>query len=125
MLFGRGFGFRGWSSPWPYVGLGRGGLPRCWAIPPFWGVPYSYPCGVTQPYGMGVYSHAWETGYPFFNAGYPHGYTPWDSGFGQWWQPYGSPMTVKEEKEWLKSQADAIKQQIDEINDRIIELEKG
>lgn len=26
---GRGFGFRGSSPPWPYVGLGRGGLPRC------------------------------------------------------------------------------------------------
>lgn len=32
--FGRranaGFGFRGGSPPWPYVGRGRGGLPRCW-----------------------------------------------------------------------------------------------
>ncbi len=33
MPFGRGFGFRGWSPGWPYVGLGRGGLPRCWAYP--------------------------------------------------------------------------------------------
>jgi len=24
-----GFGFRGSSPPWPYVGLGRGGLSRC------------------------------------------------------------------------------------------------
>jgi hypothetical protein len=24
-----GFGFRGASPPWPYVGRGRGGLPRC------------------------------------------------------------------------------------------------
>ena len=22
--FGRGFGFRGWSPPWPFVGSGRG-----------------------------------------------------------------------------------------------------
>ena len=22
--FGRGFGFRGWSPPWPFVGRGRG-----------------------------------------------------------------------------------------------------
>ena len=29
--FGKGFGFRGWSPPWPYVGRGRGGLPRCWS----------------------------------------------------------------------------------------------
>jgi len=28
---GRGFGFRGTSPPWPYIGRGRGGLPRCWA----------------------------------------------------------------------------------------------
>lgn len=26
---GSGFGFKGSSPPWPYVGLGRGGLPRC------------------------------------------------------------------------------------------------
>ena len=30
MFYGRGFGFRGGSPPWPYVGRGRGGLPRCW-----------------------------------------------------------------------------------------------
>ena len=26
---GMGFGFQGSSPPWPYVGRGRGGLPRC------------------------------------------------------------------------------------------------
>ena len=26
---GAGFGFQGASPPWPYVGRGRGGLPRC------------------------------------------------------------------------------------------------
>ena len=26
---GMGFGFRGSSPPWPYGGIGRGGLPRC------------------------------------------------------------------------------------------------
>jgi len=30
MTYGYGFGFRGASPPWPYVGRGRGGLPRCW-----------------------------------------------------------------------------------------------
>lgn len=29
--YGRGFGFRGGSPAWPYVGRGRGGLPRCWS----------------------------------------------------------------------------------------------
>lgn len=27
---GCGFGFKGATPPWPYIGLGRGGLPRCW-----------------------------------------------------------------------------------------------
>ncbi len=26
---GMGFGFKGYSPPWPYTGRGRGGLPRC------------------------------------------------------------------------------------------------
>mgnify|MGYP000731119775 CR=1 FL=1 len=45
---GMGFGFRGSSPPWPYVGLGRGGLPRCGyflsgaaGIPAAW--PYQQP----------------------------------------------------------------------------------
>jgi len=28
---GYGFGFRGASPAWPYIGRGRGGLPRCWS----------------------------------------------------------------------------------------------
>jgi hypothetical protein len=43
---GWGFGFRGSSPPWPYVGRGRGGLPRCayyWdtSATPYDQVPYS------------------------------------------------------------------------------------
>ena len=44
---GMGFGFRGSSPPWPYVGLGRGGLPRCGyflsgaGVSPAW--PYQQP----------------------------------------------------------------------------------
>lgn len=30
---GMGLGFRGSSPPWPYVGMGRGGLPRCGYVP--------------------------------------------------------------------------------------------
>jgi len=37
--YGRGFGFRGASPPWPYTGRGRGGLPRCW-YPGTWGTPH-------------------------------------------------------------------------------------
>ncbi|MFC2000944.1 4Fe-4S binding protein [Chloroflexota bacterium] len=41
---GAGFGFRGTSPSWPYVGRGRGGLPRCWH-PGLWGAA-SYPQSV-------------------------------------------------------------------------------
>ena len=41
--YGRGLGFRGASPAWPYVGRGRGGLPRCWH-PGLWGgVDYPTP----------------------------------------------------------------------------------
>ena len=66
--FGRGFGFRGYSPPWPYIGRGRGGLPRGWAYaaPGFtpyapYGSPYGAP-GAYPPYGTGM-------GYPY---GYPY-----------------------------------------------------
>ncbi len=42
--FGRGFGFRGYSPPWPFVGRGRGGLPRGFA----YGAPGYFPYGVGQ-----------------------------------------------------------------------------
>jgi len=49
---GSGFGFRGSSPPWPYVGRGRGGLPRCY-YPGLYGgspvggaMPYSPPAAV-------------------------------------------------------------------------------
>lgn len=46
--YGRGFGFRGSSPPWPYVGRGRGGLPRCWH-PGLWGTA-SYATPWAGPY---------------------------------------------------------------------------
>lgn len=42
---GMGFGFRGYSPPWPYVGIGRGGLPRCWAYG-----AYGWPAPGYAPY---------------------------------------------------------------------------
>jgi len=58
MSYGYGFGFRGNSPPWPYVGRGRGGLPRC-----------RYPGAVTaQPYVPSFYGR-----YPAWGAmPYPH-----------------------------------------------------
>jgi NAD-dependent dihydropyrimidine dehydrogenase PreA subunit len=43
---GSGFGFRGSSPPWPYVGRGRGGLPRCY-YPGLYG---GSPAGGVAPY---------------------------------------------------------------------------
>ena len=53
---GRGFGFRGASPPWPYVGLGRGGFPRCqypgaFTAPPWYG---GYPAPGAMPYAPQV-----------------------------------------------------------------------
>jgi hypothetical protein len=39
---GRGFGFQGTMPPWPYVGRGKGGLPRC---------GYYSPAGSSAPLG--------------------------------------------------------------------------
>ena len=56
MPYGYGFGFRGSSPPWPYVGRGKGGLPRCWSpgaamapsyAPVFYG---GYPAWGPAPY---------------------------------------------------------------------------
>lgn len=40
--YGRGFGFRGASPPWPYIGHVRGGLPRCWHLG-LWGAAFYAP----------------------------------------------------------------------------------
>jgi hypothetical protein len=93
---GMGFGFRGASPPWPYVGRGRGGLPRCGyffgtaTVPAHWSFsPFSYM--PTPGYSM-----------------YP---------------PYPSPLSKDEELNYLKGQAEAIKGQLEEIESRINELE--
>jgi len=92
-----GFGFRGMSPPWPYVGLGRGGLPRCGRFFRGAGVPapWSY-----QP--TPFYPGAPTT------PGYP---------------PYAPPMTREEELGYLKDQAEAIKGQLEQIESRMRGLE--
>lgn len=58
--FGRSreFGFMGWSPPWPYVGHGRGGLPRCWH-PDLWSHP-SYGPWVAPYYQRVPYTYTRE-----------------------------------------------------------------
>jgi len=91
-----GLGFRGMSPPWPYVGLGRGGLPRCGyffsgaATPANW-----YP--QTMPY--------YQT--PTASPGYA---------------PYYPPMTPEEELNSLKSEAEVIKDHLEEIESRMRDL---
>ena len=152
MPFGRGFGFRGWSPPWPYVGRGRGGFPRRWAYGANWGAsyanpyeygaypysadPYSsnpyggYPYGASpyewgDPYGFPATPDVYGIDYPPYaqmSPGYPHTLNPWGSPYSP---PQESPrMTGEGEEEWLKNQAELIRQGIDQIKSRISELEK-
>lgn len=96
MPYGRGFGFRGWSPGWPYVGQGRGGLPRCWAYGPY-------------PYGAA------------FGPGF-FGYAPW---YGTGMAPeFGPPMAPAEEKRMLQEQVGYLKREMEAISRRIDELEQ-
>jgi hypothetical protein len=92
---GRGFGFRGSSPPWPYVGRGRGGLPRC-----------AYPgAGAAVRWGGG-WGPGWYGEYPAWGAA-----------------PYASPASREDELGFLKQEADAIKTHLDGIEARIKTLE--
>ena len=93
---GMGFGFRGASPPWPYVGRGRGGLPRCGyysggdGVPPVW------------PYDLPFYGR--EPAVP--------GYSP------------ATPQMSREaELGYLKDQAEAIKERLGHIESRMRALE--
>jgi len=50
---GMGFGFRGTSPPWPYVGIGRGGLPRCGYFFSGAGAPLPWPYWKPTSYAYG------------------------------------------------------------------------
>jgi hypothetical protein len=90
-----GFGFRGASPPWPYVGIGRGGLPRCGYF--FSGAGASLP---------------WPYQHPFYSQPAAPGYTP-----------FTPQMTKEEELDYLKNQAEAIKGQLEQIETRMHDLE--
>jgi hypothetical protein len=97
---GMGFGFRGSSPPWPYVGIGRGGLPRC-------GYFLSGAAGA-------------PTAWPYLQPTYPYyGATP--STFG--YAPFAPQMSKEQELAFLKDQAGAIKEQLEQVEARVRELE--
>ena len=102
---GMGFGFRGSSPPWPYIGRGRGGLPRCGYFGAYTAAPYAP--GAT-PYPS--YGGAWDPGY--YGGPAPYGATP-----------YAPPMSREQELDFLKEEASAVKAQLDEIEARIKGLE--
>lgn len=100
---GMGYGFRGYSPPWPYVGIGRGGLPRCWAYGGYEAPAFGYG---PAPYAPPAYG--WE---------------PYEAS-GSGWGPYEGPSSPGEEIRFLKGQADAIRDELEAIDNRIKELEK-
>ena len=92
---GMGFGFRGSSPPWPYVGIGRGGLPRCgYFLSGAGAPPPSY-----QP--------------PFYGQG------PATSGYA----PFPPQMTREEEVDYLRDRAEAAREQLEQIESRMRDLE--
>ena len=95
MRGGMGFGFCGSSPPWPYVGLGRGGLPRCGY----------FSSVVTGPQSAVPYQQ----------------YTAPVSGNN----PVEPQQSQEQEMDFLKSQAQAIKAKLEQVDARINELEKG
>lgn len=122
--WGMGYGFRGSSPPWPYVGLGRGGLPRCgYFLSEAAGVP------VGLPYQQGPYPGypgvapfgGWQAAYPFY-GGMPTQMmpgTPTASGAA----PFAPQMSQEQELDFLRSQAEAIKSQLEQIELRMRDLE--
>ena len=92
---GMGFGFRGASPPWPYVGRGRGGLPRCGYFLSGAGAPAPW------PYQPAFYGQPATPGYA----------------------PFTPQMTREDELDYLRNQAESIKEQLDQIESRVRDLE--
>jgi hypothetical protein len=110
MAGGRGFGFRGSSPPWPYVGMGRGGLPRCgYFVGGYGNVAQAWPYR-----GVGAGFDAGQPSYPYAAGA--------SQSFGT--DPYRAHMTREEELDYLKDQAQAIGEQLEHIEKRIKEIEE-
>jgi hypothetical protein len=92
-----GFGFRGSSPPWPYVGLGRGGLPRC---------GYFFNRGSTPVP-------------PLYQASPFYGQGPATPGYA----PFSPQMSREEELDYLRDQAEEVKEQLEQIESKMHDLE--
>ena len=116
---GWGFGFRGSSPPWPFVGIGRGGLPRC-------GYFLSGAAGMPTPQGYPSYGSPWATPYygeMAYPGAMPYGYAGAPVGAVPGADPYAPQMTREQKLDFLRSQAEAIKGQLEQIDARIKALE--
>ena len=103
---GMGFGFRGSSPPWPYVGRGRGGLPRCgYFLSGAAGLSEAWPTLQAQAY--------WQAPYPSYGAPTTAPGTA----------PFTPQMTPEQELDFLKNQADMVKSQLEQIESRMRDLE--
>jgi len=113
---GWGFGFRGSSPPWPYVGLGRGGLPRC-------GYFLSGAAGMPAPQGYPSYGSPGAAPY-YGGMAYP-GATPYGyAGAPMGADPYAPQMSREQELDFLRNQAGELESELDVIMKRLDELRK-
>ena len=109
---GMGFGFRGSSPPWPYIGLGRGGLPRCgYFLSGAAGTPAAWPYQ-QYPYPADPGFNAGQTGYAFPAA------MPLAPGA----TPFAPQVTPEQELDFLKNQAEGMRGQLEQIETRIQQL---
>ena len=98
---GMGFGFRGSSPPWPYVGIGRGGLPRGGYFMSGTGTPADW--SYQQPPSPSYAGAPSSPGYA----------------------PFTPQMTKEQELGFLQEQTEAIKEQLDQIDARMRDLGSG
>jgi hypothetical protein len=105
---GMGFGFRGNSPPWPYVGIGRGGLPR----------HEYFTSGAMGAAGQWPYQAPYQNspGFGFGHGSYPP-YAAASPAFGN------APFTKEQELDFLRNQAEAINEQLEQIEARMRDLE--
>ena len=117
---GWGFGFRGSSPPWPYIGIGRGGLPRR-------GYFLSEAAGMPAPPGYPSYGSPgampYYGGMPYPGA-MPYGYDGAPLGAVPGADPYAPQMTREQELDFLRNQAGVLESELDAIMKRLDELRK-
>ena len=110
---GMGFGFRGSSPPWPYVGIGRGGLPRC-------GYFLTGAAGAPGVWANQQVPYPDSQGFGFEQGPYPPYAAP-PSTFGN--VPFAPPVSPEQELDFLQNQAEVLKGQLEQIESRIREME--